>query len=57
MEALRADSLLLPAGLRAGQVFGLVLVRLRRPRHAICDVFRSSHALPHIGTMTLIVLL
>jgi phosphatidylglycerol:prolipoprotein diacylglycerol transferase len=28
VEALRADSLLLPAGVRAGQVFGLVLVLL-----------------------------
>jgi prolipoprotein diacylglyceryltransferase len=28
VEALRADSLLLPAGVRAGQVFGLALVLL-----------------------------
>lgn len=61
VEALRADSLLLPAGVRAGQVFGLALVLLallwmrgqsataaRRDR----AIGAEQHELPHTGEVS-----
>ncbi len=60
VEALRADSLLLPAGVRAGQVFGLALVLLsvlaNRPSATAAlrdrDHGAERHELPHAGEVS-----
>jgi prolipoprotein diacylglyceryltransferase len=61
IEALRADSLLLPAGVRAGQVFGLALMLLallwmRRQSAAAALRDREHpverHELPHTGEVS-----
>lgn len=62
VEALRADSLLLPAGVRAGQVFGLALVLIallwmrRQPATAALpdrELEAEQHELPHNGEVAI----